>query len=116
MIGKARRVAALCGCAIAVSSGHVGAQSYPAKPIRWIVPFSPGGATDIVGPAGLPPEILAKFNTEIVRILNLLDIKNRLTDLGAAPVAGTPEQFAAYLDAEIKKWAEVFKGAQGISF
>jgi tripartite-type tricarboxylate transporter receptor subunit TctC len=32
---------------------------------------------------------------------------------GAAPVAGTPEQFSAYLDAEIKKWADVFKGAEG---
>ena len=67
----------------------------------------------IVGPAGLPREILAKLNTEIVRILNLPDIKSRLTDLGAAPVAGTPEQFHAYLDAEIRKWADVFKGAEG---
>ena len=67
----------------------------------------------IVGPAGLPREILARLNTEIVRILNLPDIKSRLTDLGAAPVAGTPEQFTAYLDAEIRKWADVFKGAEG---
>ena len=67
----------------------------------------------IVGPAGLPRELLVKLNTEIVRILNLPDIKSRLTDLGAAPVAGTPEQFAAYLDAEIRKWADVFKGAEG---
>jgi tripartite-type tricarboxylate transporter receptor subunit TctC len=67
----------------------------------------------IVGPAELSRDILAKLNTEIVRILNLPDIKSRLTDLGAAPVGGTPEQFAAYLDAEIKKWADVFKGAEG---
>ena len=67
----------------------------------------------IVGPAGLPREILARLNTEIVRILNLPDIKSRLTDLGAAPVAGPPEQFTAYLDAEIRKWADVFKGAEG---
>ena len=70
----------------------------------------------VVGPAGLPRDITAKLNAEIVRILNLPDIKSRLTDLGAAPVAGTPEQFSAYLDAEIKKWGEVFKGAQSISF
>ena len=67
----------------------------------------------IVGPAGLPRELLAKLNTEIVRILNLPDIKSRLTDLGAAPVAGTPEQFTAYLETEIRKWADVFKGAEG---
>ncbi len=67
----------------------------------------------IVGPAGLPRELLVKLNSEIVRILNLPDIKSRLTDLGAAPVASTPEQFAAYLDAEIRKWADVFKGAEG---
>ncbi len=70
----------------------------------------------VVGPADLPREITARLNAEIVRILNLPDIKNRLTDLGAAPVAGTPEQFAAYLDTEIKKWAEVFRGAQVIDF
>jgi tripartite-type tricarboxylate transporter receptor subunit TctC len=70
----------------------------------------------IVGPAGMPHDITRKLNTEIVRILNLPDIKSRLTDLGAAPVAGSPEQFSAYLDAEIKKWGEVFKGAQSVSF
>ncbi len=70
----------------------------------------------IVGPADLPRDITAKLNTEIVRILNLPEIKNRLTDLGAAPVAGSPEQFSAYLDAEIKKWAEVFKGAKSVDF
>ena len=70
----------------------------------------------IVGPAGLPRDITTRLNTEIVRILNLPDVKSRLTDLGAAPVAGPPEQFAAYLDTEIKKWAEVFKGVQTISF
>lgn len=76
----------------------------------------PGFATEemqgIVGPADLPPDVLAKLNTEIVRILNLPDIKSRLTDLGAAPVAGSPEQFTAYLNAEIRKWADVFKGTQ----
>ena len=67
----------------------------------------------IVGPADLPRDITHKLNVEIVRILNLPEIKNRLTDLGAAPVAGTPEQLSAYLDAEIRKWADVFKGAEG---
>jgi tripartite-type tricarboxylate transporter receptor subunit TctC len=67
----------------------------------------------IVAPAGLPRDLQTKLNVEIVRILNLPDIKSRLTDLGAAPVAGTPEQFSAYLDTEIRKWADVFKGSEG---
>lgn len=66
----------------------------------------------VIGPAGMAPEVVAKLNAEIVRILKRPDINKRLTDLGAAPVAGTAEKFAAYLDGEIRKWAEVFKGRE----
>jgi tripartite-type tricarboxylate transporter receptor subunit TctC len=62
----------------------------------------------ILAPAGTPKEIVGKLNTEIVKILNMADVKKRLSDLGAEPTnIVTPEQFGEYIKAEIAKWRTV---------
>lgn len=66
-------------------------------------------AHGVLAPAGTPREVVAKLNTEIVRILNLPDVRERLTSIGAEPVGNTPEQFGEYLRSEIAKWAKVIK-------
>jgi tripartite-type tricarboxylate transporter receptor subunit TctC len=65
----------------------------------------------VVAPAGTPKEIVAKLNTEMVRIANLPDIKQKLMEMGSPPVAGTPEQFGALIRSEIPKWGKVVKQA-----
>lgn len=63
----------------------------------------------VAAPAGTPKEIVTKLNSEIVKILNMADIQQRLSGLGAEPVGSTPEEFAAHIQAEIVKWGEVVK-------
>ncbi len=63
----------------------------------------------VLAPAGTPKEIIAKLNAEIVRILNLSDVRERLSSQGADPVGSTPEQFAAWIRSEVQKWAKVVR-------
>jgi tripartite-type tricarboxylate transporter receptor subunit TctC len=65
----------------------------------------------IFAPAGTPPEIIKRLNAEIVKILKMPDVHERLEGLGVEPVANTPEEFAAFQEAEIAKWAKVVKDA-----
>ena len=63
----------------------------------------------VLVPAATPRDIVIKLNTEINRILALPDIRERLAAQGADPVGSTPEQFAALIRSEIRKWAQVVK-------
>ena len=65
----------------------------------------------VLAPAGTPKEIIARLNAEILRILSLPDVRERLSSQGADPVGGTPEQFAALVRSEIQKWAKVVKAS-----
>jgi len=65
----------------------------------------------LVGPANLPPDIAAKLQGEVARALKIPEIRGKLVQLGADPVASTPEEFGAYLRAETAKWAKVVKAS-----
>jgi tripartite-type tricarboxylate transporter receptor subunit TctC len=67
--------------------------------------------TGLVAPAGTPPEIVARWNGEIVKLVALPDVKQRLSELGFEPVADTPAHFGARIKAEIAKWAKVVHDA-----
>ena len=62
-------------------------------------------------PAGTSKEIVARLNAEIVKVLNMPDAKQRLLESGIEATPSTPEQFAAYIQSETKKWAKVVKDA-----
>ena len=63
----------------------------------------------VVVPAGTPATIVARLNREIVAILHLPDVVERLSGQGAEAVGSTPEEFAAYIRAETVKWARVVR-------
>ena len=65
----------------------------------------------VSAPAKTPRPIIDRLHAEIVRALNSPDLKSRLQDLGADPVGNTPEQYTAFMQNEITKWAKVIKAA-----
>ena len=71
--------------------------------------FDAVGWTGLLAPAGTPRDIVARLNTEVVRVLRIPEVRDQLTSQGADIVGNSPEQFAAWIRAEVKKWAEVVK-------
>jgi tripartite-type tricarboxylate transporter receptor subunit TctC len=64
-----------------------------------------------LAPAGTPKEIIVRLNSEIVRILKLPEMHERLLALGADPIGSTPQAFAAFIKSEHDKWARVIRHA-----
>ena len=65
----------------------------------------------VLAPAKTPRDIVTRLNADVVAILKQPDVHDRLSKEGAEPVGSTPEQFSAYMKAEIAKWAKVIKAA-----
>ena len=65
----------------------------------------------VSAPAKTPRPIIDRLHAELVRALNSGDVRDRLKGLGADPVGNTPEQYTAFMQNEIAKWAKVIKAA-----
>lgn len=65
----------------------------------------------VMVPVKTPTDIVTKLHTEIVRILQLPDVKSRFQDEGGDISPTTPEQFAAFIRSEIPKWTKTIKEA-----
>ncbi len=63
----------------------------------------------LLAPAATPREIVARVQSETARILMLPEVKERLAADGADAVGNRPEEFAAYIRAELAKWGKVVK-------
>ncbi len=61
----------------------------------------------IVGPAGMPRNVVDRLHKEIAAALVDPAIVTRLGELGAEPVGSTPQQFETFIKSELKKWHEV---------
>ena len=65
----------------------------------------------MVAPAGTPPAIVKKIHAAVVRHLNAPDLKPRLAEMDFEVVANTPEEFGAFIRAEIPKFAKLVRDA-----
>jgi tripartite-type tricarboxylate transporter receptor subunit TctC len=65
----------------------------------------------LLGPAGMPADVLAKLSQDFVAALNTDAVKERLAKLGAQPIGSTPQQFDAKIRDDYEKWAPIIKAA-----
>lgn len=63
----------------------------------------------IVGPAGMPEPVVARLNAELVKALNLPEVKSKLEDSGYRTVAGTPHEFGKRIRDDIAFYGPIFK-------
>ena len=73
--------------------------------------YDPVAWYGLYGPKGLPKEITAKVQKDIAAIAATPEVKDRLVELGALPVANTPEEFAQFTLAEHARFAKVVREA-----
>lgn len=63
----------------------------------------------LLAPAGTPPDIVAKLNAEIGKLLRVPEVQQLLAASGVDPTPTTPEGFGAYLKSEFEKWGRVVR-------
>jgi tripartite-type tricarboxylate transporter receptor subunit TctC len=97
--------------ALAISS----AQRVPAAPDTPTVAeqglpgFETGSYQGVVGPKGIPREVTAKLNSELTKVLNAAEMKERFAKQGTEVRTGTPDSLGAWMSTEQAKWAKVVK-------
>ncbi len=67
------------------------------------------------GPAGMSPEIVARLNSEVRRALKAPDVRERLRPEGIEPGDLDPQQFVAFMTAELKRWAPIVRASGATS-
>jgi tripartite-type tricarboxylate transporter receptor subunit TctC len=81
----------------------VAEQGYPAfEAVAWI---------GMLAPAKTPPEVVAKLNADVKKILESPDVKDRLAAQGFTAESQKPDVFAAYMKNEVQKWGAIVKTA-----
>ena len=69
------------------------------------------GWNALAAPAGTPPEVIAKLNTELVRALRAPDTARQFSAQGVEPAHSTPEEFLAVIKSDLQKWGKVIREA-----
>ncbi len=65
----------------------------------------------LLGPAGVPRDVVARLNAEVARSLKLADVRQNLAGQGADPLFMTSDEFGSFIKAETAKWAKVVKSS-----
>lgn len=99
--------------AIAVSSPRrsISAPDVPTVAESGLEGFEYIGWYGVLAPAGTPGAVIERLHSEFVKILRLPELRERLLTNGAETMGNSPAEFAAFLKAELERWARVIKQA-----
>src|SRR5687768_4545885 len=97
--------------ALAISSARrvPSAADTPTVAEQGLPGFETGSFQGVVGPAGIPRETLAKLNSQLIKVLNSEEMKERFAKQGTEVRTDTPESLGRWLQTEQAKWAKVVK-------
>ena len=73
--------------------------------------FEARSVIGVVGPAGIPKAVVDKISADIAAAEKTEDFRRRMQELVVEPVGSTPEQFDAFISADVAKWAKIIKAA-----
>ncbi|WP_054074503.1 MULTISPECIES: tripartite tricarboxylate transporter substrate-binding protein [Comamonas] len=85
--------------------------AYPDVPsLSEVLPgYNTGAFQALFAPAGTPPGIVARLNTEVVRILSLPDVRQQLDGLGADAYGSTVDAMRQFVKEDRQRWARLVK-------
>jgi tripartite-type tricarboxylate transporter receptor subunit TctC len=97
--------------ALAISSARrvPGAPDTPTVAEQGLPGFETGSYQGVIGPAGMPRETVTKLNSELVKVLNTAEMKERFAKQGTEVRTDTPESLGKWMSSEQAKWAKVVK-------
>jgi tripartite-type tricarboxylate transporter receptor subunit TctC len=96
-VGSAKRIPSLPDVPTVAESGYAGFETS-----QWY---------GVLAPAGTPDAIVQKLSVEINRILKMPDVTGRLSNDGSVAQGMSPQEFAAFIQSEMKRWGVVVKTA-----
>src|SRR3954462_14864189 len=66
----------------------------------------------VIGPAKIPPELVAQLNADVNAVMGMPDVKENLLKQGLIPTTSTPERLAALIRSDRERWAKVISEAK----
>ena len=67
--------------------------------------------TGLLVPTGTAPDIVAKLNAAVLKVLARPEVKERFATLGVSPLGSTPDEFGAFIREDFAKWTKVIADA-----
>ena len=105
------RAGKLRAIAVTTRKRTTAAPEYPTIAEAGLPGYEHASWVGMLAPAGTPPAIISRLNTEIARIVHLPEVKEFLLRDGLEPEGDTAKEFAANIRNEVAKWIKVVKAA-----